>query len=95
MNQLSKLPDQLAHVHAADHLLEDLVAGVDAQLVHVPVPLGPHKVQLAAAAEAAPLRVDHHVLLAGEVQGVDGADGRDLLEVAGVGARAQYYDFSG
>ena len=70
-------------------LLEDLVSGVDAELVDVLVPLGPDEVELAVAAEAAPLRVDDHVLLAGEVLRVDGADGRYLLQVAGVGAGAE------
>ena len=65
------------------------MSGIDTELVDVLVPLGPDKVELAVAAESAPLRVDDHVLLAGEVLRVDGADGRYLLQVAGVGAGAE------
>ena len=58
----------------ADHFLEDLFAGIDGHLVDGLVPLGADKVQLAAVPECAPLRVDHHVLLAGEVSGVQRPD---------------------
>ena len=39
------LAHQLPHVHAADHLLEGLLAGVQAALVHGQVPLGADKVK--------------------------------------------------
>jgi hypothetical protein len=58
----------------ADHLLEDLFARVDGHIVDGLVPLGADKVQLAVVAECAPLRVDDHVFLAGEVGRVQRAD---------------------
>jgi hypothetical protein len=58
----------------ANHLLEDLFARVDGHIVDGLVPLGADKVQLPVVAECAPLRVDDHVFLAGEVSRVQRAD---------------------
>ena len=58
----------------ADHLLEDLFARVDGHIVDGLVPLGADKVQLPVVAECAPLRVDDHVFLAGEVGRIQRAD---------------------
>ena len=52
---------------------------------YILVPLGLDKVQLIIVPKGAPLSVDHHVLLAGEVVSVDGFNVLDVLEVAGVG----------
>ena len=52
------LAHQLAHVHATNHLLKDLLPGVDGHLVHVLVPFGSDKVQFSVVPEGAPLRVD-------------------------------------
>ena len=51
----------LAHVHAGDHLFEDLLPRVDRALVDPLVPLGENKVKLPMISEGAPLSVDDDV----------------------------------
>ena len=66
-----------------------MFAGVDGELVHGDVPLGLDEVELLVVPEGSPLGVDDHVLLAGEVVLVDGLNILDVLQVAGVSARAE------
>ena len=53
--------DYLSHVHSGDHLLEDLLSGVDGSGVHFPVPLGDDVVQLSVVPERAPFSVHNDV----------------------------------
>ena len=76
------------------HSHAHLFSRVDGHLVDDAVPLGPAEVELAVVPEGAPLRVDDHVLHLDLSHVlvfvlVEGADGGDVLQVAGVGARPQ------
>ena len=55
------LPDDFSHVHAADHLLEDLLARVDGSLVHASIPLGDDIIQLSLIAKCSPFCIDDNM----------------------------------
>lgn len=80
--------DQLAHIHAGDHLLEGLLAGIDAVHVDVAIELGANKVEGTVVAECTPLGVDQDMGLLVVRLHVEEFRLLDPLHVTGIGAGA-------
>ncbi len=51
-------------IHSGNHLLVDLLSGVDGNVIDGAIPLGPDEIELRVFAKRSPLCIDDHVPLA-------------------------------